>query len=276
MATAEAVHRVPTRVGELRVRVEGAGPVAVLWHSLYVDDGSWDRVAPALRAERTLVRITGPGHGGSEARRAPYTLDDCAAAAVEVLDALGLSGPVDWVGNAWGGHTGIVLAAADPGRVRSLAAFNAPVQALSPQEAKGPRLLVALYRTLGPIPLAVNALLRALLSETTRTSDPEAVGYVTRCLRGANRRGLVNAMRSISLQRPDLRPLLPGIDTPVLLVATPGNPLWTPEQARAAAALMPRAEVAVVERAGHLTPLEAPEESIELLRALWASATAIP
>ena len=34
---------IPTAVGRLQVRVEGDDPSAVLWHSLYVDDRSWDR-----------------------------------------------------------------------------------------------------------------------------------------------------------------------------------------------------------------------------------------
>ena len=44
-------HRIPTRVGSLAVRVVGEGPPAVLWHSLFVDDRSWDRVDGRARAE---------------------------------------------------------------------------------------------------------------------------------------------------------------------------------------------------------------------------------
>ena len=45
---------------------------------------------------------------------APFTLDDCVGAAVDVLDQLGIDEPVDWLGNAWGGHVGILFAAAHP------------------------------------------------------------------------------------------------------------------------------------------------------------------
>ncbi len=43
---------VNTRVGRLKVRIEGEGnqrPTAVLWHSLYVDECTWERVVPTLR-----------------------------------------------------------------------------------------------------------------------------------------------------------------------------------------------------------------------------------
>jgi hypothetical protein len=56
---------VETRLGALAVRVHGEGPVAVLWHSLFVDDSTWSRVEDDLARARRLVIITGPGHGVS-------------------------------------------------------------------------------------------------------------------------------------------------------------------------------------------------------------------
>ena len=79
-------HRVPTRVGSLAVRVRGEGPPAVLWHSLFLDERSWQRVEEDLAGDRRLVIITGPGHGTSTDPGHRYSLDDCAAAAGEVLD----------------------------------------------------------------------------------------------------------------------------------------------------------------------------------------------
>ena len=80
--------RIATRVGLLAVRVVGEGRPAVLWHSLFVDDRSWQRVEQELGEDRRLVIITGPGHGGSADPGRRYSLDDCAAAAGEVLAAL--------------------------------------------------------------------------------------------------------------------------------------------------------------------------------------------
>ncbi len=116
MASATSGERdISTCVGRLHVRVVGAGPGAVLWHSLFVDSLSWQGVEPALARLRTLVLIDGPSHGGSEPAQHEFSLEDCARAAVEVLVELGIDEPVDWVGNAWGGHVGIVLAASEPG-----------------------------------------------------------------------------------------------------------------------------------------------------------------
>jgi pimeloyl-ACP methyl ester carboxylesterase len=105
---------VETRLGALAVRVRGEGAVAVLWHSLFVDDSTWNRVEEDLARARRLVIITGPGHGASPDPGRRYNMDECAEAAADVLAALGIDKPVDWLGNAWGGHVGGQMARAVP------------------------------------------------------------------------------------------------------------------------------------------------------------------
>lgn len=262
---------IATRVGELDVAVQGQGPVAVLWHSLYVDDGSWDRVAPGLSRTRRLVRITGPGHGRSAPRTEPFTIDDCAGAALDILSALHIEDRVDWIGNAWGGHVGVAFAATHPERVRTLAVFNAPMQPLAASEARSAKLAERILRYVGAIGPVRSGVTKALLSETTRRDDPDAVAYVDGCLRAADPRALANAIRSVSLTRPDLRPLLPGVSAPTLLVTTRDSVLWPRPLVAAASASMPNSTVACA-RGGHLTPLESPDETMILVAELWARA----
>jgi len=83
----ERHHVVDTPVGPMAIRVAGHGRPVVLWHSLFVDERSWDRVVPHLSAGRQLVIITGPGHGSSGDPGHRYTVDDCAAAA-SLVDAI--------------------------------------------------------------------------------------------------------------------------------------------------------------------------------------------
>ena len=60
---------VDTRVGPLRVRTTGAGPTALLWHSLFVDSTTWDRLRPRLATDRRLVLVDGPNHGANPRRK---------------------------------------------------------------------------------------------------------------------------------------------------------------------------------------------------------------
>src|SRR5258708_39181927 len=123
--------KVPTRLGPLDVQAVGSGPAAVPWPSLFVDSATWARVAQPLAATRRLVLIDGPAHGGNPPVPHRFTLDDCVGTAADVLDHFAIDQPVDWLGNAWGGHVGILFAAAHPGRSRPLTAVGAPVHALT-------------------------------------------------------------------------------------------------------------------------------------------------
>jgi pimeloyl-ACP methyl ester carboxylesterase len=265
---------VDTVVGRLKVTILGAGAPAVLWHSLFVDERSWERVAAELAQDRLLVLITGPGHGESSDPHRRYDLLECARAAGQALDALGVEGPVDWVGNAWGGHVGLRFAAAQPRRIRSLVTIGTPVQALATAERVQTRFLLLVHRVLGATGFLVDAVVETLLSPSTRENGPEAVALVRRSFLEADPRRLRNAVASISLRREDLAALLPRITIPTLMITGEQHSGWTPAQAAAAVATMPDGRAAVVADAAYLVPLERPDAVVAQVRDFWASALA--
>lgn len=262
--------RIDTSVGRLAVRVAGDGPTAVLWPSLFMDDRSWDRLLPALTPHRRVVIVNGPGHGASGDPGRRYSLRDCALAAGQMLDRLGLDDAADWVGNAWGGHVGLRFAADRPQRCRSLVTLGTPVAALSRSERRQTYPLLILYGLLGPIELVLSGVTEALLSAHTRRHDPEAVALVRGGLQQADRRMLRNAVNSISLGREDLTDLLPQIAAPTLMITGSEHAGFTPAQAEAAAALTPNGQAAVVPDAAYLVPLEAPRSTARLIGDFWA------
>jgi pimeloyl-ACP methyl ester carboxylesterase len=264
-----AITIVPTKVGTLRVDASGTGRPAVLWHSLFVDSRSWNRVRAPLGQSRRLFMIDGPSHGGSAPVTRRFTLDECAGAALDVLDHLEITEPVDWVGNAWGGHVGVLFAAAHPERCRSLVTIGTPVHALGALERRRIGAMVSLYRLVGPVGPLVKAVERGLLSPQTRATDPDAVRLVGDGLRHADRRGMYTAMRSVMLARPDLTPVLSDIAVPTLIVTGDELPVLTPSDARAAAAKLPHGTSAVIAATRHLAPLEAATAVVELVVAFW-------
>ena len=261
---------VDTHLGTLAVRVRGEGPVAVLWHSLFVDDRIWNTVEADLARARRLVIITGPGHGASPDPGRRYDMDECAEAAADVLAALGIDEPVDWLGNAWGGHVGVVFAARWPERCRTLITLGTPVQSYAVSERLRIWALLPVVRLLGPVGFIVTGIQEVLLSPTTRAQDPEAARLVADCLRGMNRAGLVNAVVSISLRRPDLTPRLAQIRCSTLFVTGSDHTGWTPEQAQAAGRLLADGATEVIPNVAYLIPLEAPDRTVQLVRNFWA------
>jgi pimeloyl-ACP methyl ester carboxylesterase len=243
----------------------------VLWHSLFVDERSWQRVEEGLARDRRLVVITGPGHGTSADPGHRYSLDDCAAAAGEVLEALGIREPVDWVGNAWGGHVGVVFAATWPDRCRTLATLGTPIQAYGWSAQLMFRVLLAVYRVIGMIDFLSNGIRDALLSPRTCANDPEAVALVLDCLHAMERPALANAMLSISLGRPDLSSRLGAIRCPTAFVTGSDHAEWTFDQAETSSRLLATGSATVIPDTAYLIPLEAPNETIRIVRELWGA-----
>ena len=186
----------------------GSGPPALLWHSLFVDSTTWIRVQQPLSGMRQLIQIDGPAHCHNPPAPTRFTLQDCVGVAVDVMDYLGIQEPVDWLGNAWGGHVGVLFAAAHSDRVRSLTAIGAPIHALSPADRRQVLLLRWLYRLAGPVPPLVNLLVDALLGPRARAEDPAGAALVADAFRRADRRGMAAAIGWLSLARPDLTPVL--------------------------------------------------------------------
>jgi hypothetical protein len=88
-AMTEQQTMIDTNVGSLAVRERGEGRPAVLWHSLFMDERSWERVEEDLSAERRLCSLPVRVTGRVPIRAAATRWEECAAAAATVLDVLG-------------------------------------------------------------------------------------------------------------------------------------------------------------------------------------------
>ncbi len=253
---------IDTEVGSLAVYEAGSGPASFLWPSLYVDHASLDPLVAELGRERRCIVVDGPGHGQSRGA-ARYDLAGCARAAMQILDHLGIS-EVDWVGNAWGGHVGVLAAVQFPRRIRTLAAIESPMQALEPKMRRLSRFVVLPMLALGMRGTLAGQLAKAMLS-------PSAPAGLHDHVRAAVKRatGLSTAVRCISLGRQDLLAELPRIACPTLFVAGADDAMWPPELAAKHAALIPDGRCERLAGAAHLGPLERPHEVKELLLAHW-------
>jgi len=217
-----------------------------------------------------VISIDGPGHGASTAVPRRFTMEECAEAAITVLDVLGVTEPADWVGNAWGGHVGLVAAADTPDLCRTVVTIGTPTQALTRRERARIVPMVWAYRIAGPIPPLTNAVMNVLLGKELSRTHPQQFQAVSRTFRQAPRRGMHQAMQSIMLHRKGLGPLLPRIGAPTLMVVPRADTMISLEQARAAAATMPHAAATTVDGAGHITPLIAdPAALADLITAFW-------
>ncbi len=121
---AECVHRPGAGAGmSVRVhhRLEGpeGAPVVMFSNSLGTTLEMWDDQAAALADRYRVLRFDTRGHGRSPVPPGPYTVDDLADDALELLDQLGIE-RVAFCGLSLGGAIGMTLALKAPERLERL------------------------------------------------------------------------------------------------------------------------------------------------------------
>ncbi len=266
---------ITTEHGDLSARVvDGPPPVAVLWHSMFTDSRSWDRVMHTLATERTLVLVDGWSFGDSADLKdeLPDFVTHCAHAAVAVVthvqQALGV-GPVDWLGSAWGGHVGLQLAADRPDLMRTLVTVSAPVTPASPALRRQVRVLLPVYRAIGMRGPVRRGVLAGMLTEHSLQTDPQAVNAVVGPMSRPHRGAIARTVHSGILSRRDLASAATLVECPTLLFATDDRGEWTPQECAAATATMQDGHAAVLTRSRALPSLECPAELAHMVTEFW-------
>lgn len=115
--------RIQTRATTLNYQWDGpeSGPVVMLSHSLAADLNMWTpQVAPLAAAGYRVLRYDSRGHGRSAVPPGPYTIEQLADDAVDLMDSMDLTG-AHFCGLSMGGMVGQSLGARHADRLLSLA-----------------------------------------------------------------------------------------------------------------------------------------------------------
>jgi 3-oxoadipate enol-lactonase len=264
-----------TGLGLLHVQDRGPadGALALLWPSLFSDgQTSWGAQLPVLHelGWRTLL-VDPPGTGQSPPATRLFTMEECAAAAVAVLDAAGVDRAA-LLGLSWGGFVALRVALAAPQRVTALVLSNTSARRMSSRERQRDRLLSSIVRLGipgGPGRLVVTG----MLSEDSRRRDPAFAAEFAHAVNRLDKPGLARAMRSVLAERTSVADELHRIAAPALVIAGAEDPAFPPVHAQELADRIPRARLETLPCVGHLAPREAPVAVTNLLKSFLAPLT---
>ena len=231
-------------------------PRAVLLPGLACDASLWAAQASALRKDGWSVEVS-DAHGRADS--------------VEAMAQLVLEehpGPLLLAGASMGGMVALHAALQAPARVAGLVLVGSSARA-DTEEVKRLRADAIDHFEHGDVEpfLRVNA---PLALHPRRARDAALIErYLAMVLRGGVA-PLIAQNRAV-MRRPDLRPRLPEVACPALVLVGEADSLTPPEHAQELAAGLPQAELDVIEGAGHLPTLETPEAVSTRLRA-WLAA----
>lgn len=246
----------------------GAGRVALLVHGFPLDARMWhDQLDALAGGDRRLVAVDLRGHGSSPwAGDAVHSMDRMAADLLALADHLGAE-TFDLVALSMGGYVGLALAEAAPERIRSLALVDTKSGADTEEGKAGREAMAAdvarrgrgwLYDKLAGALLADGAsdLVRARLRTIVEAQSCESIVADLYGMR----------------DRPDRTDLLASLRMPSAVIVGSEDAITPVAVSEEMAGLLPDAELTVIDGAGHMTPMEAPEAVNRALGALWARA----
>ena len=254
---------------DLRYALDGpeGAPVVAFSNSLGATLEMWDALLPALEGRYRTLRYDTRGHGGSANRDAKTEIADLAGDLAGLLDALGIA-RAHLVGLSLGGMIVQALASADPTRALS-ATLMATAACLPSAETWNARAQTV--RGEGPAAI-VEATLGRWFTPGFADRAPETVRAVRERFLACDPAGYAVCCGAIG--RMDLRPALPAITAPTLVIAGRDDPSTPPAMAEEICAGIAQAELVVLPRAAHLLAVERPGAAGGYLRAFLDRAAA--
>ena len=254
----------------LAVTVEGSqdAPPLVLGNSLGTTAELWQPQLAALRARFRLIRYEHRGHGGSPAPPGPYTLADLGGDVLRLLDDLGVE-QAAYCGLSLGGMVGMWLAANEPGRIGSLAvcctSARFPDRSLWEQRA-------AAVRAGGLAPISHQVVGRWFTPAFGAREPDIPARFVATLERDVEPAGYAGCCEAIADM--DLRPALPAITAPALVIAGSEDPATPPWHGALIARGIPGAQLRVIRGAAHLANVSSAGEVTAALAAHLLAAPA--
>jgi pimeloyl-ACP methyl ester carboxylesterase len=239
----------------------GSGPGVVLLHAGIADRTMWaEHLDPLAEAGYRVVAVDLPGFG-----EAPVPPGEQAAwmDVLQTMDELSIERAA-LVGNSFGGAVALRAAFVAPDRVSALVLVSAPAPDLEPSaklEAVWEQEEAALER--GDIDAAVDAVVNAWTLSDAPQELRDRVAAMQRRAFALGDPPTTEAPDPVE-QDPEA---LARLEVPTLVAAGERDMGDFLDGAEALAQTLPRARHAVIEGAGHLAPLETPEEFRRLVLA---------
>lgn len=234
---------------------EGRGLPLLLVHGFPLCRGAWQKQLEALRSVCRVIAPDLRGFGESGGGPGATTMSEFAADLRGLLQQL-QTGPAVLVGHSMGGYVALAFARRFPQMLSGLVLVSSKAGADTPEAAAGRRAAVEKVRAEG-VSVVVDAMVAKMLSAGNLHAT--TAQQVRDLMAPSKPEGVIAALLGMA-ERPDSTPILAGISVPTLVVTGADDRIIPPAESEKLAAAIPRAQLHVIPRAGHLVAFEQPEE----------------
>jgi pimeloyl-ACP methyl ester carboxylesterase len=250
----------------LSYQERGAGARnVVLLHGFPLDGRMWDAQLAAL-GDGGGNRVVAPdlrGFGRSKSE-APFTIESLADDIHALLAAVGAL-PVVLVGLSMGGYVALAYAKKYPADLRGLVLVDTKAEADTEEGKAGRQKMIDLARREGSKAVA-EQMLPKMLAKDAVEQRPQQAQALRAIMEACPPRTIEHALAAMR-DRPDRSGELSSIKVPTLIIVGESDAITPPAVAESMAKKVPGAQLVTVRGAGHMSPMEQPEQVNRALKA---------
>lgn len=233
----------------------GSGEPLLFLHGFPLHRRMWAAQLAALAGRAHCIAPDIRGFGES-APASPFSMDQFADDAIELLDAIGVMDPVVVCGLSMGGYIAFALWRRHPERVRALVLADTKPSADTAEGRRSRAAVIEMARSQGSAAIA-ELQASTLLSPHTIKRCPELLDSVRAMIAAQSPDAVIGATEAM-LERPDSTPTLGTITVPTLVIVGSDDGITPPPVAEAMQQAIPGSRLEWLSGAGHLSNLERP------------------
>jgi len=248
---------------DLYYEENGQGTPLILVHGFPLDHTTWQPIVPALSKCARVITPDLRGFGKSPATKGAYSMRLLAEDILRLMDRLNIDKAVV-VGHSMGGYVALAFAHAYPQRLSGLGLVASQAEADAPERRQS-RLNIAEDVERKGVRVVADGMPVKL------TSDPRLANQLHELIHAAaTPEGVAGCLRGMA-DRPDATEWLGDIAAPSVVIAGSQDGIIPPQKGQVMATLLGRSWLVLIEEAGHMPMMEAPERVADALLQLVKS-----
>ncbi|HVT87808.1 MAG TPA: alpha/beta hydrolase [Tepidisphaeraceae bacterium] len=253
-----------TNIGDATFYYEtrGQGMPVVLLHGFPLDSRVWESQLEALSDRYLVIAPDLRGFGKSRAGES-FTIDSLADDVHWLLKDLGTL-PCALGGLSMGGYVALAYAKKYPEYLRGLLLIDTRAEADPPAGRENRNRMIQTVRQHGPKAVA-DEMFPKMLCDETKQQQPQVAQMLRDIMESQTAEAIEHALEALR-DRPDRVPDLPAIACPAQVMVGEHDVITTPAMAKTMDENIPNSHLVTVLRAGHMSPMEQPDQVTTAIR----------
>jgi len=245
----------------------GRGLPLVLVHGFPLDNRIWEGQVAALSDKYRVIAPDLPGFGKSQPPKS-FTMESMADSLHAFLTEIKAL-PCALAGLSMGGYMSFAYERKYPTDLKAFILVDTKAEADTPDGKAGRNKMIETARTSGS-PAIAAAMLPKMLSPQSQQTRPQLVQQAKEIMEACPPQTIEYALAAMR-DRNDFRDCLPSVAEPTLIIVGETDAITPPPVAESMNKGIPHSKLVIVKGAGHLSPMEQPEQVNQALRQFLSS-----